>query len=87
MLEIFKSTEEKVLEKVDVISKGCWVNMYAPTEEEINRVAKDANIDVDLIKDALDDEERPRIEREDGQVYIIVDYPYIAHDDAGFPSL
>ena len=39
MLEIFKSKETKVLEQVDVISKGCWVNMYAPTEEEINRVA------------------------------------------------
>ena len=45
----------------------------------------DAQIYVDFIKDALDDEERPRIERDDDQVYIIVDYPYIAHDEAGFP--
>jgi magnesium transporter len=85
MLEIYKSNEGKALESVDVISKGCWVNMYAPTEAEINRVAQDADVSVDLIKDALDDEERPRIEREDGQVYIIVDYPYITHDDSGFP--
>jgi magnesium transporter len=85
MLEIYKSSETKVLEQVEKISKGCWVNMYAPTEEEINRVTAEANIYVDFIKDALDDEERPRIEREDGQVYIIVDYPYITHDDAGFP--
>ena len=85
MLEIYKSTETKVLEQVDNISKGCWVNMYAPTEEEINKVASEANIYVDFIRDALDDEERPRIEREEGQVYIIVDYPYITHDDAGFP--
>ena len=85
MLEIFKSSETKVLEQVETISKGCWVNMYAPTEEEINRVTDEANIYVDFIRDALDDEERPRIEREDGQVYIIVDYPYITHDDAGFP--
>jgi magnesium transporter len=85
MLEIYKSTETKVLEQVEKITKGCWVNMYAPTEEEIIRVADEANIYVDFIRDALDDEERPRIEREDGQVYIIVDYPYITHDDAGFP--
>jgi magnesium transporter len=85
MLEIYKSSETKVLEQVEKISKGCWVNMYAPTEEEINRVTGEANIYVDFIRDALDDEERPRIEREDGQVYIIVDYPYITHDDAGFP--
>jgi magnesium transporter len=83
MLEIFKSTETKVLEKVDVISKGCWVNMYAPTAEEINRVSTDAQVDVDIIKDALDDEERPRIERDNGQIYIIVDFPYIVQDETG----
>lgn len=86
MLEIFKSNETNSLEKTDIITKGCWVNMYAPTEAEINRVAHETKIPVDVIKDALDDEERPRIERDDGQVYIIVDYPYITHDDSGFPT-
>jgi magnesium transporter len=84
MLEIFKSTETKVLEKVDVISKGCWVNMYSPTQDEINKVSIEAQVDVDIIKDALDDEERPRIERDDGRVYIIVDFPYIVQDENGF---
>ena len=84
MLEIFKSTETKVLEQVEVISKGCWVNMYAPTQEEINKVSLDAQVDVDIIRDALDDEERPRIERDEGRVYIIVDFPYIVHDENGF---
>jgi magnesium transporter len=83
MLEIFKSTEARKLEKVDVISKGCWVNMYAPTTEEINKVSNDTQVDVDIIRDALDDEERPRIERDDGRVYIIVDFPYIVHDESG----
>ena len=85
MLEIYKSNSENALECVDVITKGCWVNMCAPTEAEINRVAKDTQVSVDLIKDALDDEERPRIERDNGQIYIIVDYPYTTHDDSGFP--
>lgn len=84
MLEIFKSTETKVLEQVNVISKGCWINMHAPTQEEINKVSMDAQVDVDIIRDALDDEERPRIERDDGRVYIIVDFPYIVHDENGF---
>lgn len=84
MLEIYKSTEAKVLEKVDDITKGCWVNIYAPTAEEIARVSNDAQVDIDIIKDALDDEERPRIERDDGRVYIIVDFPYIIHDETGF---
>ncbi|MDP4163106.1 MAG: magnesium transporter CorA family protein [Bacillota bacterium] len=85
MIEIFKSNQERQLEKVESISKGCWVNMLAPTEEEIIRVASETQISEDFIKDALDDEERPRIEREEGQIYIIVDFPYIIHDDSGFP--
>lgn len=85
MLEIFKSNENRTLEMVNAISKGCWVNMFAPTEAEINRVAEEADVSVDLIKDALDDEERPRIERDNGQIYIIVDYPYTTYDDSGFP--
>lgn len=83
MLEIYKSTETRQLEKVDVISKGCWVNMYAPTAEEIARVSNAAQVDIDIIKDALDDEERPRIERDDSRVYIIVDFPYIVQDETG----
>lgn len=85
MLEILKSTDTKVLEKVYTITKGCWVNLIAPTEEEINKIAMDANIQVDFIRDALDDEERPRIERDEGNIYIIVDYPYTTYDDSGFP--
>ena len=45
------------------------------------------NIPVNFLKDPLDDEERPRIEQEDGHLLIIVDYPYIAHDDAGLSNL
>src|SRR6202030_1884505 len=85
MLEIYKSNELRVLEMVDDISKGCWINMYEPTEAEINKVAEATQISVDLIKDALDDEERPRIERDNEQTYIIVDYPYTTVDDSGFP--
>jgi magnesium transporter len=85
MIEIYKSSETGILEKVDTVSKGCWVNMYSPTEEEINKVVDHAQVSIDFIRDALDDEERPRIEREEGNVYIIVDFPYITHDDSGFP--
>ena len=85
MLEIFKSNEARKLETVDEIHKGCWVNMVLPSDAEINRVANETGVAVDFIRDALDDEERPRVEKEDGNVYIIVDYPYITHDDSGFP--
>lgn len=85
MLEIYKSNYTRNLEAVDEISKGCWVNLVHPTEAEIYKVATETGIAIDFITDALDDEERPRVEKDEGNVYIIVDYPYITHDDSGFP--
>ncbi len=85
MIEMYKTNEERELKKVDGIVKGSWINIVAPTESEISEICMKLNIPVNFLKDPLDDEERPRIEREDGHLLIIVDYPYIAHDDAGFP--
>jgi magnesium transporter len=85
MLEIFKSNQAKQLINMNEISKGCWVNMVHPSEEEISKVAAETGIAIDFITDALDDEERPRVEKEEDNIYIIVDYPYINHDDSGFP--
>jgi magnesium transporter len=85
MIEIYKTNEERELKKVDGIVKGSWINLVAPTESEISEICTKLNIPVNFLKDPLDDEERPRIEREDDHLLIIVDYPYIAHDDAGFP--
>lgn len=85
MIEFFMTNAENKIEKIDEIIKGCWINMILPNEKEINLVADRLDIPVDFFKDALDDEERSRIEREDNNVFIIVDFPYITHDDAGFP--
>ncbi len=85
MIEFFMTNAENKIEKIDEIIKGCWINMILPNEKEINLVADRLDIPVDFFKDALDDEERSRIEREDNNVFIIVDFPYITHDEAGFP--
>lgn len=85
MLESYMTTAHNQLEKTDDITKGCWVNMVQPTDEEILLVAQKLNIPIDYFKDALDDEERSRIEREDNNLFIIVDFPYITHDEVGFP--
>lgn len=85
MIEIYKTNAERELIAVDEIVKGSWVNLVAPTESEISDICTKLNIPDDFLKDPLDDEERPRIEREDSHLLIIVDYPYIAHDDEGLP--
>lgn len=85
MLEYYITNEENQFIKMNEITRGCWVNMVNPTDQEIEMVANRFNIPMDYFKDALDDEERSRIEKEDNHLCIIVDFPYIKHDESGFP--
>ncbi|MDF2536087.1 MAG: magnesium transporter CorA family protein [Bacillales bacterium] len=84
MLSIYNLDEKNKILKTDEYVKGCWINLIAPTPKEINQIAEKLDIDIDFLKDALDDEERSRVEKEDGHVFILVDFPYLTADDSGF---
>lgn len=60
---------------VDEMQSGCWINMLAPSKEEIDKVCKMTGVERDFVTAALDEEERPRIESEDGYSLIIMDIP------------
>jgi magnesium transporter len=79
MIEIFKNTENgQELIKLDSIEKGCWINLVAPTEDELNFIQDKLNIFPNFLRDPLDEEEKPRIDIEDNnQTLIIVDVPYV----------
>ncbi|WP_416435355.1 magnesium transporter CorA family protein [Priestia megaterium] len=85
MLDIYLTDEVGKVQKTNEFIKGCWVNLVNPNIEEIERLSSNLNIPIDFIKDALDDEERSRIEKEDNNILMIVDFPYITHDEVGFP--
>ena len=59
---------------------GKWVHMSNPTDKEIELVAGATAIPEDMIKAALDDEERARIEKEDNIILALTDIP-ITEDD------
>ena len=59
--------------RLDSVQDGCWVNLTYPSEDELNTVA---------VTLALDEEEPPRIDTEDGQTLIIIDVPAVEKDDA-----
>jgi len=82
MLEIYKTrTDGHELVSLDFIEKGCWINLVAPTEEAIEFVVNNVEIDQNFIRDALDEEEKPRIDVDGDQTLIIVDVPYVYEDD------
>lgn len=76
MLEIFKTVNGELV-YLDHFEDGIWVNLTNPNEEEIKTVCEGLKVAGEYVKAALDEEERARIEYEDGQTLIIVDIPVI----------
>lgn len=83
MLQVFKTFEGK-LEKIDEIQDGCWIHLTDPGPEECKAVIDRFGLEPDYIKAALDEEESPRCESEDGQTLVIVDLPTVQPEGRTF---
>jgi len=55
---------------------GCWVNVSEPSPDDLANLAKIYKLDIDLLKDATDLYETPRVEREGEDTYIFARYCY-----------
>ncbi len=76
MVTYLKTVEGRMLPAGEY-EPGCWVNVIDPTEEEIENLIDDYNLEPDFIRAALDEEESSRIESEDGVALIIIDIPVV----------
>ncbi len=56
---------------------SCWLELIAPSAEEISRAAVLAGFDEKLIHDALDLHERPRIEVDDEATLLVIRAPHL----------
>ncbi len=59
----------------NLAEKGIWINLINPPEAEITKVSAMAGINHDLLRAALDAEERSRIEVDEGQLLILINVP------------
>jgi magnesium transporter len=80
MLNIFK-TVDKNLFKLEKIEDDAWISLVNPSEEEIDFVKEQLNIEMDFLRAALDEEEYSRIEVEDEHVLILIDMPTADKED------
>lgn len=83
MIKIYKSISETnpTLKTLNNIEPGCWINMVAPSEEELILVSKKTGVPLTFLKAPLDDEETSRIDVEDGTLLVIVDIPFTEMED------
>ncbi len=84
MTKIYRS-KSNALECIEKVEDGCWINIIAPTEQELNNIASKLNVDMDFLTAALDDEERPRIDidKDTDHTFLIVDIPFVELNEQG----
>lgn len=83
MIQIYKSINEDNpgIKTLDNIEQGCWINLVAPSDEELILISKKTNVPLSYLKAPLDDEETSRIDSEDNCLLVIVDIPFTEMED------
>lgn len=74
MITILKNGDTGLVQQSQP-SSGCWLNVVDPTPEDIAYL-QGIGITPDFITYPLDLDERPRSEREDGEILILIRVPY-----------
>ncbi len=77
---IYKSNNGKI-EEINTFEPGCWINMVAPSSQELALIADQFKVDPGFLNAALDVEETSRIETEEGQTLLVVDVPTTEKED------
>lgn len=75
MLKVYFNTKKNPkITKYDTPRDGSWVNAENPNTKELALLADKLKLDIDLLKDGIDPNESPRIERDGQNIYIYTRY-------------
>ena len=72
----FRTIKDETFKEVESVRTGIWVHAVAPTNDEIAKLIKDFLLDEEIIEDAQDFFEVPRLERSEGAAYFFTRYPF-----------
>lgn len=76
MVQYFVADREtKQLRLADRFIEGCWVNLVNSTFQELEAVAQQCHLQLNLLEDSIDPHELPRLERENGGLYLFMRLP------------
>lgn len=68
------SARDRTLKAIAEPKTGTWCHVVQPSPEELDSIAESFNLDRDLLNDAIDAHEAPRVEVEDGATYVFLRY-------------
>lgn len=74
MIQYFKTINGRLVQ-IEQVEKDCWVNVIAPSSQEIEFLSQKLLIGPDLIIDPLDADESPRVEQHKNCMLIVCRIP------------
>ena len=72
----YKSLRTTELKEADDFKRGTWVYVEAPTTSELARLSEKFNLDPGILEDSMDEDEVPRLEKDEGISYTFVRFAY-----------
>lgn len=84
MIKIFNTPVGKNnAHEIDCVVQNCWIHLENPSDLEIENISASTGVTAQMIKAALDEEERAHIEIEDEGKLILVDIPIMSESSDG----
>lgn len=84
MLTVYKHVDGVLLSDTTVAdaTKGSWINLVNPDPDELALINIMTEIPTDVLKTALDMEERSHVEIEDDYIFVVINIPAIRGNDS-----
>lgn len=84
MIQVYKHSNGHLEDNISLASaeKGSWIDVVNPDSEDLQLVSMVTEIPTDVLKTALDTEERSHVELEDNYVFVVINIPIILETDS-----
>lgn len=77
MIQVYKHSNGHLEDNISLASaeKGSWIHVVNPDSEDLQLVSMVTEIPTDVLKTALDTEERSHVEIEDNYIFVVINIP------------
>ena len=84
MIQVYKHSNGHLEDNISLASaeKGSWIHVVNPDSEDLQLVSMVTEIPTDVLKTALDTEERSQVEIEDNYIFVVINIPIILETDS-----
>ena len=84
MLQVYKHINGHLEDDLSLTTaeKGSWINVVNPDSDDLQIVSMVTEIPTDVLKTALDTEERSHVEIEDEYIFVVINIPIILETDS-----